>query len=259
MTYFQAIILGLVQGFTEFIPVSSSGHLALIQSVFSLQNPLAYAIILHFGTFFSVLYFFRAKFIDLVRQIYIDFKNRKLNHTLILVIIATLPIVLVGLFIKDIVASFYQNHLVIAISFFLTSILLFLAASQKQFMKKLAQIKPIDALVIGIFQLLAVLPGVSRSGATVSASFLRQVNKKTAFYFSFLISLPATFGALVIESHDLAGVTQLSLPIILVGIITSFISGLLALKLFKNFIIKDKLVYFAIYTFIVGVITLMLS
>lgn len=259
MTIFQSLLLGVVQGLAEFLPISSSGHLALLEKLFGIKEPLSFSIILHSGTLFSVLIYFREQLINLTKEILTDFKNKKLNHTFLLVVIAILPVLLTGLFFKDLVDSFYSNLIVIGLSFFITSLLLFLAASAKHLQKSLNNITFKDSLIIGVFQAVAILPGVSRSGTTISASLFRHFKKADAFYFSFLISIPAIIGAIIFDSIESEFILSYSPISILVGIITSFFSGLVAIKILRKIIIQDILQYFAIYTFVIGVITILLA
>lgn len=258
MTIFQAIILGLVQGLTEFLPVSSSGHLALIQKFFRLENTLSFDIIVHLATLLAVIYFFRKTLISLINQTFIAIKKGKISQipTIItVIIISTIPAVIFGFLIKDYL-DYFSSFLFIAIGFFITSFLIFISSNLKNQKSLNREISIKQGFIIGIFQALAIFPSISRSGATFTAGLLQKIEPQTAFNFSFLLSIPAILGAVVLDLPTLASIENQQIPAFLLGFLAAFITGFLALKLFKNLVVKNKLIYFGFYTLILGCICL---
>ncbi len=254
MTILQALILGIIQGLTEFLPVSSSGHLELVKFLFgdeSLpQESLTFTVVLHFATALSTLVVFRKEVLEIFKGLF-QFKwNEELIFSL-KIIISMLPAVLVGLFFeKELEALFSGQILLVGVMLLVTAALLFLADRAKNTNKNVSYT---NAFIIGISQAIAMLPGISRSGATISTSVLLGVDRERAARFSFLMVVPLIFGKV---AKDILG-GEISLEssqvgVLSIGFIAAFIAGLLActwmIKLVKN----SKLSYFAIYCLIIG-------
>jgi len=235
MTFFQAFILGLVQGLTEFLPVSSSGHLVIIQHLFKLtQPPILFDIFVHLATALAIILVFWSALIKLTKK------------NIIFILIASIPAAVFGLLLNSQIQSLFNSLKLISLALFVTSLLLF---SIKFFLPQAKKDKPklLDAFIIGCFQALAIIPGISRSGSTISSAIFMGLKPITAFNFSFILSLPAVFGAQLLHLSDLTSISINQIPFLLTGFITAFISGFFSLKLLKKLIIKGKVNTFAYY------------
>ncbi len=254
MDYLYAALLGLLQGLTEFLPVSSSGHLVLAQHALGLNvsdgllSSLAFDIVLHLGTLLAVLVYFRARIMALTRSVF-D-KNMVEERKMIgFVIIATLPAVAAGLFIKSQLGGLYHS------ATFASSMLLVTGAMllSTGFIKVgTADTKLKSSLWIGVAQALAILPGISRSGSTISMGMFLGVDPRKAAEFSFLMAIPAILGAAVLELKDLDGISSGDLGIYLVGAAVAFVSGLAAVGWLMRLIGKGQFKYFGVYCLLIG-------
>lgn len=254
MTTWQALLLGIVQGITEFLPVSSSGHLALGQyflGLENLQNPILFNLICHLGTLFAIFAVFSP---------HIQESLKRPNKRLWQVIVGTLPLIPLVLILKPLKALFDKPYL-LGPCFIATASLLFISLYYR-FPPPLQQNKPRwrDPLTIGLFQALAILPGLSRSGATISAAYLLGWQKNEAIQFSFLLAIPAILGAAIVEGWEAwqAPTSILSLVnpwTFIVGFFTSFLVGYFSLKIFIRLVIQDKWIYFAWYCLLLGIFT----
>ena len=242
MTLFQAIFLGFVQGMTEFLPVSSSGHLVIAEYLLGIHNVIVYDTLLHLATLLAVIIYFYKTIISLkVREWFI-------------VVVGTVPAVIVGLLLKDSIESAFTSLLFVTCSLFVTGSLLIL--THRFFAKDTHQsninekVTFKQAVIIGIAQAIAIFPGISRSGSTTTIGIMSGVRREAAFRFSFLLALPAILGAGVLQLKDVykAG-DLLSQPwsIFAAGAIVAFIFGLLSLQWFAYVIKKAKLHYFGYY------------
>ncbi|MFA6184934.1 MAG: undecaprenyl-diphosphate phosphatase [Candidatus Shapirobacteria bacterium] len=238
MSFLQAIILSFIQGIAEFLPISSSGHLNLAQYFFKIEPSLTLDIFLNTATFLSVLFFFR-------KQLKYFFTNLKF------IIVASIPAALVGILFKDQVDSIFANIHLLPFFFILGSIFVF---STKFFGSKDEKLNYKKAIIIGIFQAIAILPGVSRAGATIFTGLLLGLAPIQAFNFSFCLFIPASFGALLLGAKDLSTSGILSPEYLLAFIITFFV-GIFALGVLKKVLIGYKFWIFGIYTFILAIIT----
>ncbi len=236
MTLFKSIILGIVQAITEFLPISSSGHLNLTQHFFNLQPSLTLDIFLNTATLLSVLFFFK-------NQIKYFFSNLKY------IIVGCIPAGLIGVLFKDQIDSLFSNIHYLPFFFVLSSIFVFSTKFLKSKDNKLDYKK---ALVIGIFQAIAILPGVSRSGATIFAALLVGLSPLQAFNFSFSLFIPASFGALLLDAKNLSSSGIFNFQYLTTFIIT-FIVGVGALYLLKKVLVGHKFWLFGIYAFILGI------
>ncbi|MBU3905047.1 MAG: undecaprenyl-diphosphate phosphatase [Nanoarchaeota archaeon] len=249
MNIIQALILGIVQGITEWLPISSSGHLAIIQNVFGLEVPILFDVLLHVSSLFVLLIVFRQDILlSLKALIKWDWKSEygKLNMFLIIGII---PTILVGYFLHNLILSLFTNMLAIGTALIITGFILFFCKG-KESTKKLNYN---NSVLIGLAQGLAIIPGISRSGATIGVGILSGVERKKVIRFSFLLAIPAIIGAALFEAPSL---TQLELIPTLVGTITSFVIGYVSLKFIIKLITKNKFWLFSIYCWILGIIVL---
>lgn len=241
MSLIQTLILALTQGITEFLPISSDGHLNLVQHLFGLRPSLSFDVFLHLATFFSVLFFFRKK-------LPYFFSNLKY------IIVGTIPAVIVGFFFKDQFTTIFASPKLLPLFFLITAIFVF---STKFIKKKDKKITYLPALIIGIFQAVAILPGVSRSGLTIFSAMLLGLSPLNAFNFSFSLFIPVTAGAILLEAKDILSPSILSINN-LIAFILAFIVGLIAIKLLEKTLTGNKFWYFGIYTLILAFILLIL-
>ena len=252
MDYWQTILLGIVQGVAEFLPISSSGHLVILEtllggSVESLELNVA----LHFGTLLSILVVYRN---DLFRV----FLNPKM---VLAIIVATLPVVVVGLFMKDYLETIFATPLAAGCGLCVTACLLFLTPKIDSGERVLEEIRLRDALVIGLFQAIAPVPGISRSGSTIVGGLLSGLKREAAAHFSFYIAIPAIGGAAVLSAKDLLdeGPGETPLLAVLAGTAVAFAVGIFALRWLLKLIVARKLVWFAWYCLAVAIITIGIS
>jgi len=239
------IILGIIQGITEFFPVSSSGHLVIFQKILGLHgNEVAVAVILHLGTCLSLILFFFRDILNMLRSI----------KLLFLVFIVTVITGLIGFSGKVFFENLFASPQIAGISFIATGVILLLTKSFMDCKRDQPSVK--DAFTLGAVQGLAIVPGLSRSGLTISSLLFRKMGRDSAFRFSFLASLPAIFGATLLESREIGSIMQVDCFQLSVGFLFSFISGLVALWLLKIILHKAKFYYFAYYCFAIGLIAL---
>lgn len=272
MSYLSAVIQGLIQGFTEFLPVSSSGHLSLYQyfTGTSSEGSLLFSVMLHFGTLVAVL----IAFWPTVWQLLIEFLSiftdlftgrlfrgypRPYRRMLYFLVLSCLPLLVVP-FVQDLIEGFSTDNSIIAEGcfFLVTALLLTLADKAVKGIKTARSMTAGDAAAIGVAQLFATLPGISRSGSTVSAGLLMGLDRSFAVTYSFILGLPAILAAGLLDLKDVIEAGELGIPIgpALVGMAVAAVSGLLSIKLVKYIVSSDKFGIFAWYTLILGVLVL---
>lgn len=196
LTKLEALILGIIQGLTEFLPISSTGHLYLGRNLFGLQEAgLLLDTMLHVGTLLAVFVFYKDEFIKIIKNPF--------SKLTFLLIVGTIPAVIIGLAFKDYIEGISKTGVTIGWEFLITGVFLWLADSAKNGYKKMDEISYKDALIIGTFQAVAIMPAISRSGMTIVAALWRKMDRETAAYFSFLLSTPAIAGAIVLQTKDL--------------------------------------------------------
>ncbi len=249
------LLLGVVQGITEFLPVSSSGHLALLQYFMHFQKPpLPYTIVLHIATLLSVLLFFNKKLIYLILGL-IKFEREYLKLSLN-ILICIIPTAIIGLLLEDKVSALMLNPFFVSLFLFITGIILlsvsFYAKRQKLLLgdsdPAYSSITWYKSLIIGVLQGLAVFPGISRSGITISTGIFLKLSPEDAFDFSFLIFIPVVIGSLLLELLKLNEGFFNALPVGWVfGFLTAFISGLISLFVLRKFVLKLKFHIFGLY------------
>jgi undecaprenyl-diphosphatase len=256
MNLIESIILGIIQGLTEFLPVSSSGHLELGKAMLkiNLENDLLYSIIVHCATTLSTIFVFRNEIVHIIREV-LKFQWNESTQFATKIVISMIPVGLVGLLFKDTIEGFFQGDIkLVGFMLCLTGILLLLT----HFMKRISggEVTYWRALVIGLAQAVAIMPGISRSGSTIATAILVGTDRKKAANFSFLMVIPPIIGATLLEIKDYLeqpSITDISIPVLSAGFIAAFITGLFACKLMIDLVSKGKLIYFAIYCFVVGI------
>ncbi len=249
MNLVQGIILGIIQGLTEFLPVSSSGHLVIIQSLFKNfhQPGISFDVFLHLGTLFSVLIYFRKDILEIL-----SFKRKRL---IILLIIGTVPAGIVGIFFKNFIENLFQNVKLVGVSLIFTGFLLYISDKITITDKKEEDITIIDAIIIGVFQAIAIIPGVSRSGSTITAGIFRNLKREVAVKFSFLLSIPAILGAVVLSLKDFQHIPHSYYIPYISGFLFSTITGIVSLKILSIMTEIKSLKYFSYYCWTVGILS----
>jgi undecaprenyl-diphosphatase len=261
MNWFESLLLGIVQGLTEFLPVSSSGHLEIGKALFgdnsSPEERLMFTVILHFATALSTIVVFRKEIIRIFKGLFQFKYNEELIFSL-KIIISMVPAALVGYFFEDLIESFFDGRILfVGWMLIVTAILLVLADTKK---KNTHDVSFIKSFIIGIAQAIAILPGISRSGATISTSVLLGIERETAAKFSFLMVLPLIFGK--VAKDIIGGTLHFSSEQTLtygIGFVGAFIAGLIACSWMIAIVKKSRLKYFAIYCLIIGIVTVSLS
>lgn len=246
---FKYFIIGLIQGFTEFLPISSSGHIVLFGEIFNINcNIILLSVVAHIGTLLSVIICMRKKIFEIVKK---PFSSTTLN-----LMIATIPAVIIVILFNEMIDKLYGLHFLIY-GFLITGILLTVADLIKP---KYNYISRKNSLIMGLMQGLAILPGISRSGSTMAVGMMSGVEKKEACEFSFLMSIPIILGSAVWECASLlkGNITFNFLPLF-VAFITSFIFGILSIKLMLKIVKSNKLFIFSIYTVILSIIILIIA
>lgn len=254
MDVFDAVILGIIQGLTEFLPVSSSGHLelgkALLGDTSVPEESLLFTVVLHFATALSTLVVFRKDVFEILKGL-VSFKWNEETQFSLKIIVSMIPAVLVGLLFEEQLESLFGgNILFVGFMLLITALLLWLADKAKDTGKKVSYK---NAFVIGVAQAIAMLPGISRSGATISTSVLLGNDKTKAARFSFLMVVPLIFGKItkdLLSGELMTSSTDFS--ILAIGFIAAFLAGLVACTWMISLVKKSKLSWFAIYCFVVG-------
>ncbi|MEE9439254.1 MAG: undecaprenyl-diphosphate phosphatase [Saprospiraceae bacterium] len=252
----RSIILGIIQGLTEFLPVSSSGHLEIAKYLMGDdsmgESSMLMTVVLHAATALSTIVIFRKFILDIIKSAFA--KEGKYSRSFVwYIVLSMIPAVMVGLFMEDVIEALFNKNLLLVCSMLIvTGLLLFVADRTKSTNKKLG---PIEAIIVGISQAIAILPGVSRSGATISTSVLLGIDREEAARFSFLMVIPLIFGKMAKDVLDdtfmtsTINVTELS-----AGFIAAFLTGLIACTWMISIVKNSKLKYFSFYCFIVGLL-----
>lgn len=274
MSVLSAFFLGLIQGISEFLPISSSGHLSVAQNLLGLQavgqEHLFFDVLLHLGTLAAVFVAYWRDIVEMVLEFFRAISDlihhRTQPHTpparrlLLLIILGTLPLFLILPF-KDAIESLYYNTVFIGFAFLVTGLLLFFSdrVGRGRKTEKTATVR--DVLLVGIGQAFATCPGISRSGTTICAGTFLGFDRRFAVRFSFLLSIPAVLGANLLDLMDAAkaGIDVSQLPVYLVGIVTAAVFGYLSIRLIRLIADRGKFGWFAYYCWAIGVVTLVLT
>lgn len=267
MSYFESVVLGLVQGLAEFLPISSSGHLALLQQFFGIEedNVLLFAVLLHVGTLISVFIVYWKDIWELLVELVLTIKDlftgkglrldeRPVRKLGVMIIVATIPTGIMGVLFNDFFNSLYNSVVPIGVGLIITGFLLVIAERMGDSNRGIKQMNYRNALFIGFVQGVAICPGISRSGSTLFGSLICNLDRKFAVKFVFLISIPSILGSAVMEAPTAikAGMDMSQLGPVLVGMAVAAVSGLIAIKSMIKIVSSKKLSYFSYYVWIVG-------
>lgn len=254
----------------EFLPVSSSGHLAILQNLFGIEGDsvVMFTIMLHIGTLFSVFYMYwkdikelLVELVLLIRDIFtgrgLKINERPVRKLGIMIIVASIPTAVIGMLLKDVFESFYNSLVPIGIGLIITGALLWAAETKKSGQKEINGMKYSDAILIGVLQGVAIWPGISRSGSTLVGGLFANLDRDFAVEFAFLISIPAILGSLIFETSGGAmSSLEGSVGPVIVGGVLAALSGIFAIKTMIKVVRKYSLKYFTVYVWIVGLIVL---
>jgi undecaprenyl-diphosphatase len=264
MSFWQAVSLGILQGITEFLPISSSGHLLLLQDIFNLTDGVAlkaFDISVHFGTLLVIFIYFRKDFLDLIKAAWMLVTRKKTEGAeqikwlqtqkklIIILILGTIPAVLVGLFLGDTIDQYLLNPVSVSVMLIIVALFFLLAERVYKGLEHTKNISMRNGLLIGAAQALALIPGVSRSGSTITTGLFLGINREKAARFSFILGSVAMFAAFAYALMKV-GKGEYSLPpidMLITGIVSSFISGWFAVKFLLNYLKKSTLAVFAYY------------
>jgi undecaprenyl-diphosphatase len=259
MTSFQALVLGLIQGLTEFLPVSSSAHLALAPWFFGWKDPgLAFDVALHFGTLIAVLWYFRSEWAKLIAAAISMIRARRVEtveeRRVIFLILATIPGAIGGLLLEKKAETAFRAPALTATALIVMGIVLWAADRFSRMNRELPAMRWLDAFLIGVSQVFALIPGVSRSGSTITTGRLLSFDRQSAAVFSFLMSMPIIAAAVVLKGSEAmrGGVTA---PLI-IGVAAAAVSSWLAISILLRYVTRHSYGIFALYRVILGVVVL---
>ncbi|MFA6036406.1 MAG: undecaprenyl-diphosphate phosphatase [Candidatus Micrarchaeia archaeon] len=245
MDILQALLLGLVQGFTEWLPISSSGHLVIAHTLLNIPSNAAFDIVLMIGTIAALLIYFREKIIWLLKGIIS--REKGAVHYVLLLVLAGIPTGIIGFAGKKFFEGLFAMPFLVSIFIFITGLFLFLASRAKNASKP---ITTTSAFAVGIAQGIAVAPGISRSGSTIGTALLLGVEPKAAAEFSFIVGIPAMIVASLLEFQGMGGVGSSALAI---GLLASFAAGYASIGFFMEILKRGKLAWFAYYCLAAGI------
>tara|TARA_A100001037_G_scaffold306813_1_gene355994 strand:- start:6312 stop:7070 length:759 start_codon:yes stop_codon:yes gene_type:complete len=252
MTLIEAIILGIIQGFTEFLPISSSGHLVLGQAILDIDQPgNEFEILVHLGTLASVIVVFYNDITGLMFSI----KEKSTQKFILFILLGTVPAVIIGLGMKVFINNLFENVTVVGLALMFTGVILYGSSFIK---RKNKDHSFISSILIGCAQAIAIIPGISRSGMTISAALFLGLSSKESARFSFLLAIPAITGAGLLIALDLDRAFPLTGIVSMAAFFSSFIIGILALKWLLGWLEQGKFHYFGFYCFGVGLLTLLI-
>ncbi len=274
MTYLHALLLGLIQGVAEFLPISSSGHLAIAQNLLGMKDagtvPEFFDVLLHLGTLVAVFVAYWGEIREMILELFrgiSDLAHRSTptpvppaRRMIMLVIVGTLPLFVV-LPIRDAVQSLGENMIFIGGALIVTGILLFVSDMMRKGRKTESNATWWEALMVGCGQAVATLPGISRSGMTITAGCFMGFERSFAVRFSFIMSIPAILGANILSIFDAVseGIVWAEMPMYILGVVVSAVVGYLCIRLLKMIAAKGKFGFFAYYCWAVGIATLVLN
>jgi undecaprenyl-diphosphatase len=257
----QSIFLAVVQGLTEFLPVSSSGHLVFFQSLFGLkESSIFFDVMLHLGTLLSVVVYFRRDILGIIKGVVSTLRGKEENREgaklFLWIILASIPTGLMGLFFKDSFESVFSKPKLVGGMLILTGLILWLTRLAKKEGKTIGRMRWIEAILIGIAQGFAIIPGISRSGATISMGLFSGLDRELSGKFSFLLSIPAILGATLLEFKEFDTASGLGNP--LIGATIAFGVGILALTFLIKIIKMGKMFNFSYYCCGMGIVMIIL-
>ncbi|MFH1850730.1 MAG: undecaprenyl-diphosphate phosphatase [Candidatus Neomarinimicrobiota bacterium] len=252
MTIFEALLLGILQGITEFLPISSSGHLVLGEHLLGvITTGLVFEVAVHLGTLCSIIYVFRDDLLELLRSL----RTAATWRLILTIVIGTIPAVVVGLGFKDRIEAAFDSIQLVGAALMVTGLLLILTRWARE---RGCTPGPLNGFIIGLAQALAILPGISRSGSTISMALFLGISGEQAARFSFLLAIPAILGAGVLHALDIAatGTAASITPAVLTGFLSSLAVGIVALKFLLRTLKSGRFHWFGIYCLAVGLLTL---
>ncbi len=260
MDILSAVILGLVQGLTEFLPVSSSGHLVLSQYLLGYEGSnLAFDLLVHVGTLLAVVIYFRKDIYRIASSAITGVDGGEGRREAMLIATGTVPTVIIGFTFADQFEALFLQPKIVALMLWITALLL-LASDRIRIRDSVsARITVWRSLLVGTAQGLAIIPGISRSGSTIVTAIFTGINPERAARFSFLLSIPAILGATIFKLPEIAGINSTEIPAYLFGTLTAFVSGYLAIGLLLKMVVKRSLWKFSVYLFVVGLAGLLLT
>lgn len=255
MDILHVLLLSVIQGLTEFLPVSSSGHLVIFQKLLRLEEPpVLFDILVHVGTLGAIVFYFKNQLLAIFKGVIK--KNRFDIRISSMILIGTIPAGIIGFFLQGYIKDIFDSLKLVGLSLLLTAGLLFSTKFTKNLNKDFKDLNWKEALFIGIFQAIAILPGVSRSGATIVAGLWQNLKKETAFAFSFYLAIPAILGALILQIPEIGNSADDYLKQGIFGMIMAGIVGYFALTLLERVMKSTKIFWFGFYCLIVGVLIL---
>jgi undecaprenyl-diphosphatase len=252
MNLLEAIILAIIQGITEWLPISSSGHLVLVQQYLGITASVFFDIILHVGTLLAVLVAFRKDILEILKAVFQSGFKTEQGKLALYIIVGSIPTAIIGFLFQATFETFFSNLLVVGFAFLGTGVLLYLSKLQKN---RSSELNYAGALLVGTIQGVALIPGISRSGSTISTGLLLKMKKEKAFQFSFLLFIPAVIGAALAEGvkeWNSLSVTYIDLPTVFLGIFITSLVSYFFLKLLLKVIVKEKFHWFAYYCWALG-------
>lgn len=262
----KAILLGVVQGLTEFLPVSSTAHLRIIPSFFGWGDiGASYTAVIQVGTMIAIVLYFRSDLINMIKAMFTSLKTRdfgsKDTRLLIMIILGTIPIVIFGFLLKDLIRNEFRNMYIVSASLIFFSIVLYLADRFTGKQREIKDLKNFDGIFIGFFQALALIPGASRSGSTISGAFFRNMTREDAARFSFLLSIPAILLSGVYELYSQRATLLSGENAVLSLIIATVVSGVVgywSIWFLLSYIKKHSMLLFVVYRIIFGILIIIL-
>ena len=270
MNIFQGIIIGIVQGLTEFLPVSSSAHLIFIQNILGVESSLAFDTFLHLGSLLAVLIYFRADIYKMIeawllsvgdilqRRFWEGFYSNPYKRLSWYVILATIPVGIVGVLFESHVDALFAGELYVPGFFlFVTGTILYLSQRMASGQIDMSHMGWFQSLFMGLAQACAIMPGLSRSGTTIASGLVIGLDKEFAAKFSFILSIPAIFGAFLVQFKDIGVSMGSDGAAVILGFLAAFISGYFAIKWLIDLIQNKSLDFFAFYCWIVGIVVFM--
>ena len=261
MTTFQAVILGLIQGLTEFLPISSSAHLSLAPLLFGWKDPgLAFDVALHFGTLIAVLWYFRKQWAELLVAAGQIVTTRRVDtiekKRVVFLILATIPGAIGGLILEETAETVFRAPTLTAIMLIVMGVILWAGDRLSSQVRPLAAMRWVDALLIGLAQVVALVPGVSRSGSTITASRVLRFDRQAAAVFSFLMSMPIIAAAVVMKGSEVLQQGGITTPVV-AGVFAAAISSWLAIAILLRYVSRHSYGIFALYRVVLGVAVLL--
>lgn len=262
MSVLEAILLGVLQGLTEFLPVSSSGHLALAEHFFGITSPgVTFEVFVHFGTALAVLWFFRARVVSILKAVLLWAARREYDRRearlALYIIIGTVPAAVIGLAFDDLIGRLFDSPVLVSIMLLVTGTMLWLTRRIPPGERPRETAR--DAVLIGLAQAAAIMPGISRSGATISAGLGLGLDRRRAAEFAFLLSIPVILGATVASIGDVAGVGSDTAWATFAGTVAAFVSAIPAIAVLMRIVTVGRFHRFAYYCWAVGALGLTLS